>query len=54
MTDKKPALFLMCHTAMGYAETVAMINEIPDELIAGAIIENKDKEFFGMSPINKP
>ena len=53
MTDKKPALFLMCHTAMGYAETVAMINEIPDELIAGAIIENKDKEFFGMCPINK-
>lgn len=38
---------------MGYAETAAMINEIPDELIAEAIVENKDKEYFGMYPINK-
>jgi hypothetical protein len=53
MADKKPTLFLMCHTTGGYAETCAMINEIPDELIAGAIAENKDKEFFSMYPINK-
>lgn len=53
MAENKPTLFLMCHTTMGYAETVAMINEIPDELIAGAIAENKDREYFGMYPINK-
>jgi hypothetical protein len=50
---KKPTLFLMCHTTMGYAETVAKIEEIPDELIAEAIEENKNREFFGMCPINK-
>jgi hypothetical protein len=50
---KKPALFLMCHTAAGYAETVAKIDEIPDDLIAEAIEENKQKEYFGMYPINK-
>jgi len=50
---KKPTLFLMSHTSMGYAETVSKIDEIPDELIAEAIKENKNKEFFGMCPINK-
>jgi hypothetical protein len=50
---KKPTLFLMCHTMAGYAETVAKIDEIPDDLIAGAIEENKQKEYFGMYPINK-
>ena len=49
----KPTLFLMCHTAAGYAETVAKIGEIPDDLIAAAIEENKQKEYFGMYPINK-
>jgi hypothetical protein len=49
---KKPTLFLMCHTATGYAETVATIDEIPDDLIAEAIKENKQKEYFGMYPIN--
>jgi hypothetical protein len=53
MTSKKPALFLMCHTTMGYAETVAKVDEIPDELIAEAVEENKNKEYFGMYPINK-
>ncbi len=50
---KKPALFLMCHTAGGYAETVASIDKIPDDLIVEAIEENKKKEYFGMYPINK-
>jgi hypothetical protein len=53
MTDKEPALFLMRHTAEGCAETVAKIDGIPDELIAGSIRENKEREFFGMYPINK-
>jgi hypothetical protein len=53
MSGDKPGLFLMCHTTMGYAETVANIDEIPDELIAEAIEENKGKEYFGMYPINK-
>ena len=49
----KPTLFLMCHTASGYAETVLSIDKIPDVLIAEAIEENKNKEYFGMYPINK-
>lgn len=53
MSEKGPALFLMCHTTMGYAETVAKIDEIPYELIQEALEENKDKEYFGMIPINK-
>ena len=50
---KKPALFLMFHTAAGYAETVAKIDGIPDDLITEAIEENKQKEYFGIYPINK-
>ena len=53
MSGKKPSLFLMCHTNTGYGETVALISEIPDELITEAIEENKSKEFFRMYPINK-
>jgi len=53
MTEGKPALFLMCHTTMGYAETVARIDEIPDEFISEAMLENKGKEYFGMYPISK-
>ena len=43
----------MGHTEEGCAETVAKIDEIPDELIAESINENKEREFFGMYPINK-
>jgi hypothetical protein len=53
MTGDKPVLFLMCHTGSGYAETVAKIEEIPDELITSALEENKNREYFGMCPINK-
>jgi hypothetical protein len=38
---------------MGYAETMAKIDEIPDYLLAEAIEENKQIEYFGMYPINK-
>ena len=51
--DDKPGLFLMCHTSSSYAETVAQITEIPDELISEAIEENKSREYFSMLPINK-
>lgn len=51
--DKKPILFLMRHTAADYAETLAQIDEIPQELLIEAIEENKDKAYFGMYPINK-
>ncbi len=50
--DVNPQLFLMRHTAMDYAETLAKINEIPQELLLGAIEENKDKAYFKMYPIN--
>ncbi len=50
---KKPALFLMRHTAAEYGETVAQIDEIPEDLLAEAIEENKAKHYFGMYPINK-
>jgi hypothetical protein len=51
--DKKPILFLMRHTAADYAETLAQIDEIPQELLLEAIEENKSKAYFSMYPINK-
>ncbi len=51
-TDKKPVLFLMRHTSADFAETLAKIDEIPGEMLEGAIVENKDKEYFKMYPIN--
>ena len=51
--DKKPGLFLMRHTSYGHAETIAKIEEIPHDLITGAIAENAEKEYGGMYPINK-
>jgi hypothetical protein len=50
--DNNPTLFLMRHTAMDYAETLAKIDEIPLELLLGAVEENKDKAYFSMYPIN--
>jgi hypothetical protein len=51
--DKKPILFLMRHTAADYAETLAQIDEIPQDLLLEAVEENKNKAYFGMCPINK-
>jgi hypothetical protein len=48
---KKPGLFLMRHTT-ACAETIAQIEEVPDELLAEAI-SDKTKEYFRMYPINK-
>ena len=50
--DKEPALFLMRHTAAAYAETLAQIHEVPQELLTEAIEENKSRHYFGMYPIN--
>ncbi|MCL5237148.1 MAG: hypothetical protein M1353_04785 [Nitrospirae bacterium] len=52
-TDEKPMLFLMRHTAVDYAETLAQINEIPQEMLRGAVEENKAGVYFNMYPINK-
>ncbi len=52
-TGKKPVLFIMRHTAMHYGETIARIDEIPEEMLNEAINENKDKICFGMCPINE-
>lgn len=51
--DKKPILFLMRHTAADYAETLAQIDEIPQEFLLEAIEENKAKAYFSMYPVNK-
>lgn len=48
----KPMLYLMKHTISDHGRTLAIINEVPEEFISEAIIENKDKEYFGMYPIN--
>lgn len=52
MTEE-PMLFLMRHTAAGYAETMAQISEIPQELISEAIEENRGIMRFGMCPISR-
>lgn len=51
--DEKPILSLMRHTAAGYAETLAQIPEIPEDMLKRAIEENQDKVFFMMYPINE-
>jgi hypothetical protein len=48
-----PALFLMIHQSSGFAETLAKIDGIPDELLSEAVRENKGKDCGGMYPINK-
>ena len=50
--DDRPQLFLMRHTAVDFAETLAKIDEIPLELLLGSIEENKDQAYFSMYPIN--
>ena len=50
---ERPILFLMRHTAADYAETLAQIDEIPQELLVEAVEENKSKAYFGMYPVNK-
>lgn len=49
---EQPQLFLMRHTEAGYAETLAVVDYIPEEMLIEAIEQNKDKEFFKMYPIN--
>lgn len=49
---KKPTLYLMRHTANDYGVTLAIISDIPEELIAEALTEMKDRAYFGMYPIN--
>lgn len=53
ITNKKPTLYLMYHTESSYAETVAKIDEVPDDMIREAMDGNRDKEYFGMVPINQ-
>ncbi len=49
----KPVLFIMRHTQMDYGETIARIDEIPEEMLIEAVNENRDKICFGMCPINE-
>ena len=53
MGSKKPALYVMCQTGSGYAETIGKIDEVPEDLLIEAVHENKHREYFKMSPINK-
>lgn len=52
MMGKKPQLLLIRHTAAEYGETLAQVDEIPDELLAEAVEEGKEKTCFGMCPLN--
>ncbi len=52
VATEKPCLFLLFYNSSGYAETVAKIDEIPTDLLIEAVQENKEKEYFGMYPIN--
>jgi len=49
---KAPALYLLRHTAGNYAETLAQIDELPQDLLIEALEENKSKMYSGMCPIN--
>jgi len=47
-----PVLYLIRHTAGNYAETLAQIAELPQDLLLEALEENKSKMYSGMCPIN--
>lgn len=49
----KPGLFLMRQTSAGYAETLARIDELPEELVSEAVAQSVGKASFGMVPITK-
>lgn len=53
VTDATPSLFLLRHTTADYAETLAQIKEIPEELLSEAVEENRARIYFNMSPINR-
>ncbi|MCS7215458.1 MAG: hypothetical protein RMI30_00220 [Thermodesulfovibrio sp.] len=53
VTGKKPILFIMRHTQRDFGETIARIDEIPQEMLDEAVNENRDKICFGMCPINE-
>lgn len=52
-SGKKPELFLMIHKSNCFGETIAKIEEIPNELLTEAVEENKARIKFGMCPINE-
>ncbi|MDI1471001.1 MAG: hypothetical protein QMD43_02315 [Thermodesulfovibrio sp.] len=52
-SGKKPELFLMMHKTNYFGETIAKIDEIPQELINEAVEENKSKIKYGICPINE-
>lgn len=52
-SGKKPELFLMMLKSNCFGETIAKIEEIPNELLREAIEENKSKIKFGICPINE-
>ena len=51
--EKNPGLFLMMQNSDGFAETVAKIGDVPDDLLMEAVQENKSREFCKMYPINR-
>ncbi|HEX8948933.1 MAG TPA: hypothetical protein VF790_08240 [Dissulfurispiraceae bacterium] len=51
--EKEPALFLMRHTAIDFAQTEAKIREIPVEMLKEAMQENAEHASFKMYPINR-
>jgi hypothetical protein len=51
--EKNPGLFLMMQNAAGYAETLGKISDVPEDLLAEAIQENRSKEYCKMYPVNR-
>jgi hypothetical protein len=52
ISRNKPALYVMFQSKGGYAETFAHIKEIPLALLEEAVEEGRERQYFGMYPIN--
>jgi hypothetical protein len=51
--DKKPELCIMVQNKAGFAESLAKIEGVPEELLSEALQENSGKGVCGMYPISR-
>ncbi len=52
-SGKKPELFLMMHKGNAFSETIAKIDNIPQEMLNEAVEENRKLIKYGICPINE-